>query len=228
MDIIEKAIMKEMKRVFDEDESVNLRVQLNELEVISYFDKKHIRFHRDQRYNSKGEFMERQNSQRKQSLTCILAVGDSRSLLFQLMRRRTKEETGRGFIKLNVEGASKEFKLSNGSLFFLHPDDEEDQRRLEFDKECLTFFQHGSKGVESDVGMSFGLVFRSCCHVKEVSKRTGQLIEPEHDIGLLRRTKRKLEDFLAGRTTTKDGMTKDQADKWLQAKYLQTKSRHQL
>ena len=93
MDIIEKAIMKEMKRVFDEDESVNLRVHLNELEVISYFDKKHIRFHRDQRYNSKGEFMERQNSQQKQSLTCILAVGDSRSLLFQLMRWRTKEET---------------------------------------------------------------------------------------------------------------------------------------
>ena len=127
MDIIEKAIMKEMIQVFNEDESVNLRVHLNELEVISYFDKKHIRFHRDQRYNSKGEFMERQNSQRKQSLTCILAVGDSRSLLFQLMRRRTKEETGKGFIKLNVEDASKEFKLSNGSLFFLHPDDEEDQ-----------------------------------------------------------------------------------------------------
>ena len=45
MDIIEKAIMKEMKQVFKEDESVNSRVHLNELEVISYFDKKHIRFH---------------------------------------------------------------------------------------------------------------------------------------------------------------------------------------
>lgn len=45
MDIIEKAIMKEMKQVFDEDESVTLRVQLNELAVISCFDKKHIRFH---------------------------------------------------------------------------------------------------------------------------------------------------------------------------------------
>ncbi len=76
--------------------------------------------------------------------------------------------------------------------------------------------------------MSFGLVFRSCCHVKGVSKSTGQLIEPEHDIGLLQRTKGKLEDFLAGRTTTKDGMTKDQADKRLQAKYLQTKSCHEL
>ena len=172
--------------------------------------------------------MERQNSQQKQSLTCILAVGDSRSLLFQLMRRRTKEETGKGFIKLNVEDASKEFKLSNESMFFLHPDDEQDQQRLEFDKECLTFFQHGSKGVVSDVGMSFGLFFTSCHHVKEVSKSTGQLIEPEHDIGLLQRTKGKLEDFLAGRTTTKDGTTKDQVDKWLQAKYLQTKISHEL
>jgi hypothetical protein len=45
MDIIEKAIMKEMKQAFDEDESVNLRVSLHELEVISYFDKKHISFH---------------------------------------------------------------------------------------------------------------------------------------------------------------------------------------
>ena len=44
MDIIEKAIMKEMNEVFDEDESVNLQVHLNELEVISYFDKKNIRF----------------------------------------------------------------------------------------------------------------------------------------------------------------------------------------
>ena len=42
MDIIEKAIMKEMTQVFDEDETVNLRVHLNELEVISYFDKKYI------------------------------------------------------------------------------------------------------------------------------------------------------------------------------------------
>ena len=49
MERIEKAIMKEMKRVFDEDESVNLRVHLNELEVISYFDKKHICFNGDQR-----------------------------------------------------------------------------------------------------------------------------------------------------------------------------------
>ncbi len=121
MDISKKAIMKEMKQGFNKDESVNLQVHLNELEVISHFHKKHIHFHRDQRYNSKGEFIKRQNSQQKQSLTCILAARDSRSLLFQLMRWRTKEETGEGFIKLNDEDASKEFKLSNGSQFFLHP-----------------------------------------------------------------------------------------------------------
>ena len=63
MDIIEKVIMKEMKQVFDEDESVNLQVHLIELEVISYFDTNHIHFHQDQRNNSKGEFMKRQNSQ---------------------------------------------------------------------------------------------------------------------------------------------------------------------
>ena len=45
MDIIENTIMKEMKQVFDEDESVHLQVHLNELEIISYFDMKHIRFH---------------------------------------------------------------------------------------------------------------------------------------------------------------------------------------
>ncbi len=44
--------------------------------------------------------MERQNSQQKQSLTCILAVGDLRSLLFQLMRRRTKEKKEKASIKL--------------------------------------------------------------------------------------------------------------------------------
>jgi hypothetical protein len=64
--------------------------------------------------------------------------------------------------------------------------------------------------------------------LKEVSKSTGQLIEAEHDFGLIERTKGKLEDFLAGKTTTKDGMTKDEADIWLQAKYLQTKRCHKL
>jgi hypothetical protein len=70
--------------------------------------------------------MERQNSQQIQSLTCILAVGDMRSLLFQLVRWRTREEYGKGFIKLKVEDSSKKFKLSNGSLFFFHPDDDQD------------------------------------------------------------------------------------------------------
>jgi hypothetical protein len=31
--------------VLDEDESINFQVHLNELEVILYFDEKHIRFH---------------------------------------------------------------------------------------------------------------------------------------------------------------------------------------
>ena len=63
MDTLGKAIMQEMKQVFDEDESVDLQVHLNELEVIMYFDTKHVQFHQDQSYNSKGEFMESQNSQ---------------------------------------------------------------------------------------------------------------------------------------------------------------------
>jgi hypothetical protein len=68
----------------------------------------------------------------------------------------------------------------------------------------LYVYQHGSKGVKGGVGMSFGLFFRSCCHVKEVSKSTGQLIEADHDFGLLERIKGKRKEFLAGRITTKD------------------------
>ena len=166
--------------------------------------------------------MERQNSQRKQSLTCILAVGDSRSPRFQLMRRRTKEETGKGFIKLNVEDASKEFKLSNGFCSSCTQMMKRINEDLNLTRNVLHFFSMDVK--VSKVMLECRLVWflDHAVMLKEVSKSTGQLIEPEHDIGLLQRTKGKLEDFLAGRTTTKDGMTKDQANKWLQMKYLQT------
>ena len=50
------------------------------------------------------------------------------------------DEYGKGFVKLYVEGAPKEFKMSNGSLFFLRPGDEQDQLRLAFDEKYLTFF----------------------------------------------------------------------------------------
>ena len=82
MDTIAKAIKQEMKHIFNEDESVKLHVQLNELGVLTYFDKNRIRIHQYQRYNSKGEFVKNQNSQQKQSLTCILAVGVTRVLFF--------------------------------------------------------------------------------------------------------------------------------------------------
>jgi hypothetical protein len=67
--------------------------------------------------------------------------------------------------------------------------------------------------VKGDVGMSFGLIFRSCCHVKEKSKCSGKLKEAEADVGLPERDKGKLDDFLDGRTARKDGMTKEEADK---------------
>ena len=47
----------------------------------------------------------------------------------------------------------------------------------------LCAFKHGSKAEEGDVGMSFDLVFRLCCHVKEVSKSTGKLMEAEKMLG---------------------------------------------
>lgn len=47
-----------------------------------------------------------------------------------------------------------------------------------------------------------GLAFRSCCHVKDVSKSIELLMEAEKDDGLLERTMGKLNDFLAERTIT--------------------------
>jgi hypothetical protein len=83
----------------------------------------------------------------------------------------------------------------NELLFFLHPDDKQDQLKLDFDEKYLTFFQHGSKGVEGDVGMSFGLGFGSCCHVKKSIKEYWTADGSGKYVGLIGRTKGKLNDF---------------------------------
>ena len=120
--------------------------------------------HRDQTFKKDGSFDQSQNSQIQDTITAILCFGDPRQLDFSL-HRQTK-----GHIQKVCN--SKSFKLSHGTLFVLHPQDEVPLVRKFNKKEELSFFKHSSNGVMKG-GMSLGIVFRSTRNLCEVNKKMG-------------------------------------------------------
>jgi hypothetical protein len=68
-----------------------------------------------------------------------LETGDRRRLDFQITRRKRSGEYGHRFFILADKNARKDFQLSNGSLFFMCPDDKQDQLRLAFVKKSYIF-----------------------------------------------------------------------------------------
>ncbi len=176
------AVMIELTKHFKNDPDVDIS-DITNMELLGYFDRKGIRFHRDQRYNRSGDFLSHLNSQKKNTATMILVVGDERELEFQLFRRKKKGEQCEGHVKVNGAGSCVVFTMKHGSLFLLHHKDEKDMFRTAFSEEFRTFFMHKSKGLlkkERD-GISFSLVFRCCVHMKQVWKKTGLLVLTEQD-----------------------------------------------
>jgi hypothetical protein len=120
--------------------------------------------HRDQTFKKDGSFDQSQNSQIQDTITAILCFGDPRQLDFSL-HRQTKRH-------IQKVCNSKSFKLSHGTLFVLHPQDEVPLVRKFNKKEELSFFKHSSNGVMKG-GMSLGIVFRSTRNLCEVNKKMG-------------------------------------------------------
>ena len=195
---------------------------------IAYYDKKGIKknvnqlpYHRDQRYNVKGEFMHSVNSQERNTSTCILTIGDTRTLNFQCFRNNDRKD-GTGPIQIvNKEHSSKQFILKHGSLFVLHPKDEETVLRKYFNTTKSCFFKHG-KVMFGRNGLSIGLAFRTTVHCTEVDAETGQkvMLDEKAVNDKFKENIIALDKYLA------DTFRKDRNDKTLQLLYLQLKRKY--
>lgn len=161
------------------DPRIDLSHEFNSLIVISYWGNKKIRPHRDQLFDKSGNFRQNQNCQKQYSPTVILAVGDTRHLKFQLMRHNLRSDSTTKDVR--VKGRTKSFELAHGSIFVLHPSDEETFLREWSEETNPSFWQHFSSGLLGDDGMTLGLVLRSVTHDKEVYKDTGMLVLSEDD-----------------------------------------------
>jgi hypothetical protein len=218
-----------------EADKVDILDKSNSMVSVSYFGKKLIRQHCDQNYDKEGNFIEAANSQKRNTFTVILAVGDLRELEFVLNRRRQKGDRGtKPYVKIDGEDTKHMVPLPNGALFFLHPDDELPQIRKAFDNSNLTFYTHQGKGVSKgvkgnifgdDLGMTIGLVFRICSSYKEVDLETGVRILSEAEQEAENRDKfeknhQALEDFI------KDVALKDSIDKKLGQCYKKIEKEH--
>lgn len=86
MRVIANCIYEELLSVHNSDPSVVV-APINNLEVLTYYGKKGICWHRDQVYNKDGSFQQSQNSQLKGTVTSILILFDNRELEMGLFKR---------------------------------------------------------------------------------------------------------------------------------------------
>ena len=186
-----------MVREFDEDMNTLCNVALryvkqqdptalvehfNSFVFLAYYDKtgcgkqvQQLGFHRDQRWSTKGEFMTSQNSQKRGTATCILTLGDERTLHMQCYKDNDGKDC-RGSIPVKKPASVHSFVQRHGSMFYLDPRDEESVMRSHFDLHALTYFKHGGVrfGGRGKLSVGFGLraVTRTCL----VDKITGRLV----------------------------------------------------
>ena len=143
----------------------------NSVVVGIYFREKRCFLHRDQRYTTSGKFMHCQNSQMQKTLTLVLTVGSSREIRFVLMKHND-QSTGTGPIQLECV---RKFSLTHGSMFSLHPEDEETRIRPCLYPAGSTFYKHGVEFGKKDE-MSIALMMRTTIHLRPYNRLTGQYL----------------------------------------------------
>ena len=164
--------------------------------IITYVNKMTISAHRDQTFKKDGSFDQSQNSQIKNTITAIICFGDTRQLDFSL-HRHTKRHIQK---VCNI----KSFKLSHGTLFVLHPQDEVPLVRKFNKKEELSFFKHSSNGVMKG-GMSLGIVFRSTRNLCEVNKKMGCVFfSHENESERIKNADKVLLEYTSGKKKVED------------------------
>ena len=157
--------------------------ELNSLTINPYWDRSHerkdkeqISWHRDCLYswNKPHEFCP-SNSQAQQSPTCILSLGETRTINFRCCRHRLQTDPRYPKGPIPIPESYQQFDLTHGSLLVLHPDDEETVLREIFDEKHCTFMQHGAI-MFGEAGLSVALAFRDVVNVKEVFRNNGLAI----------------------------------------------------
>lgn len=187
---VTKAFTDDMEKVADSiysfllkqygmDKTLTIK-ELVHMVFIAYYDKRRLgrdieqlAMHRDCLHDGEGNFVDSANSQEEHTATCILTIGNTRKLRFQCY----KDDKVDGEVKVNEGYNNHTFQLTHGSLFVLHPSDEETILREYFDTCSRTFFKHGNVCFGKN-GLSIGLVFRTtrAKFAKEVFANTGRLV----------------------------------------------------
>ena len=172
---------------------IDISQPFNSMTLLCFRGKQMVRPHRDNLYDSKGNFLTHKNSQKEGTGTFILVIGDPRIINFQL---RTK--------KGNVvhDSAKQSYTLKHGVLFVLNPMCEVPDIRAFFDELEMTYWEHGQKIpslLDRDNGMCFGMAFRHCVVPRQINVETGSLVltetEKQWDEDGFHRNKELLEEF---------------------------------
>mmetsp|Transcript_564 Transcript_564/g.1116 ORF Transcript_564/g.1116 Transcript_564/m.1116 type:complete len:251 (+) Transcript_564:773-1525(+) len=184
-------IHRDLKKRLENDNTVSVE-PFNHVTILMYYQKsldekknhkrKLLEFHTDNVYSTNGLFVNNKNSQKEKTVTAILTLGNERVLKFQKQLLVDNDETG----KQIWEGCGGEdsfcsyFRLSNGSLFVLHPNDEIPKIRKELDSENMdctkSRFRHGGiDAFKARNKLSVALVFRNVTTVLTLHRETGKL-----------------------------------------------------
>ena len=162
--------------------------------------------------------MASQNSQKKGTATCVLTLGDTRTLNMQCYKDNDRKDRT-GSIRVNKPFASHSFSQTHGSMFYLDPRDEESKLRLEFDPSALTYFKHGGvRFGQSGVSLGFGL--RAVTHTCLVDKVTGRLVVEQGLCMSVTKNEKVLREYLA------NSKRKEKNERLLRMLYLLVKEQY--
>lgn len=146
----------------------------NHCTILFFFHKnnnsneKMLGLHTDNVYSRKGEFVKEKNSQKENTITCSITVGDSRKLTFQrecsIKSKVTKHDKW-------VPCYERSITLHDKSLFVLNPRDEYSTEDFKFR------WRHGILHFSNKNAISIAFVFRTVIH-KEKAKPSEQDLGP--------------------------------------------------
>jgi hypothetical protein len=109
-----------------------------------------IGYHCDSIFSTDGVFSATRNTQKRHTPVVVVTLGDPR-----MLKMKKRKATDTKFTDDKKYG-QLEFMLTSGSIFLLHPDDEQPKRRAS--QQFLSQFQH--ENVEVTKGLSLALIFR--------------------------------------------------------------------
>jgi hypothetical protein len=110
-----------------------------------------VAYSNNMEFNTKGEFV-KDNSQKENTPVVVLTLGDPRTL--HMKKRKVGKDGG----WMNNEKENKhDYLLKSGSIFVMHPEDEQLKTRGR-EGQGLSHFQHGVKVTK---GLSMAIIFRT-------------------------------------------------------------------